>query len=168
MYNGPFEIRPITESDLEEVLEVYRQSEDFLALGPQPKASMEMILHDIETSRCENGIFCGIYESAGRLVGIIDYVPREFNGAAHVAFISLLLISAPLRNKGIGTKILELVENEIKANSQVNEIQTAVQLNNPAALRFWQMNNYRVIGNPEPRPDQTVVLYLRKKLFISD
>ena len=43
-YKDSVEIRPITENDLEEVFEVYRQCEDFLALGPKPKASMAMVL----------------------------------------------------------------------------------------------------------------------------
>jgi ribosomal protein S18 acetylase RimI-like enzyme len=78
------------------------------------------------------------------------------------------MIVAPLRNRGIGTRILGLVEDKIKMTGGVSEIHTAVQLNNPAALRFWQRNNYHVFGNPVLRPDQTLVLYLRKDLSISD
>ena len=165
MSSCAFEVRPITEKDLEEVLEVYRQCEDFLALGPQPRASKAMVLKDIETSRSERGLFYGIFASDGRMVGVVDFIPGSFNGEAHLAFISLLMIVAPLRNRGIGTRALELIENKIRATGQVSEIRTAVQLNNPAALLFWQRNNYRVFGNPELRPDQTVVSYLRKELF---
>ncbi len=168
MGESAFNIKPINTNDLDAVLEIYRQSEDFLALGPQPKASMEMVLQDIETSRNENGLFCGIYASEGSLVGIIDYIPNDFDGVNHIAFISLLMLAARWRNQGIGSKILEIIEGKIRVNNRVSEIQTAVQSNNLAALRFWQKNDYRVIGNPEPRPDRTVVLYLRKKLFISD
>ncbi len=54
-------IRPITDSDLPAVLEVYRQSEDFLALGPDPHASPEMVEKDRELSRQEGGVYCGIF-----------------------------------------------------------------------------------------------------------
>ncbi len=54
-------IRPIVEPDLPAVLEVYRQSEDFLALGPDPHASPEMVAKDRELSRQEGGVFCGIF-----------------------------------------------------------------------------------------------------------
>lgn len=168
MRDDSFEIKPITENDLEDVLEIYRQNEDFLALGPEPEASMAMILRDIESSRHEHGVFCGVYASGGRMVGVVDYVPGNFNGAPHVAFISLLMIVPSLHNLGIGTKILEIVENRIARITGVSEIQTAVQLNNPAAFRFWQHNKYRVFGKPERRPDQTVVSYLRKNLIPSD
>jgi len=168
MCNDSFEIRPITENDKEEVLEVYRQSEDFLALGPEPKASIAMVLLDIEASRYEKGVFCGVYDSGGKMIGVVDFVPGDFEGMAHRGFVSLLMIAAPWRNRGIGKRILELVEDKIKMTGRVSEIHTAVQLNNPAALRFWRRNNYRVFGDPELRPDQTLVSYLRKDILISD
>lgn len=58
------EIRSIRSDELESVLEVYKQCEDFLALGPVPTASKEMVLNDIEISKAENGIFL---ESTPRL-----------------------------------------------------------------------------------------------------
>ena len=54
-------IRPILDSDLPAVLEVYRQSEDFLALGPDPHASLEMVEKDRALSRQQGGVFCGIF-----------------------------------------------------------------------------------------------------------
>jgi ribosomal protein S18 acetylase RimI-like enzyme len=168
MRDNSLEIRPIIEKDLEEVLEVYQQSEDFLALGPEPRASMAMVLQDIEVSRHENGVFCGVYTSDGKMIGVVDFIPADFKGMVHAGFISLLMIVAPLRNQGIGTRILELVEDRIMKIGQVSEIHTAVQLNNPAALRFWRRNNYCAFGDPELRPDQTLVSYLRKDLSISD
>lgn len=168
MRDNSLEIRPIIEKYLEEVIEVYRQSEDFLALGPEPRASMAMVLQDIEVSRHENGVFCGVYTSDGKMIGVVDFIPADFKGMVHAGFISLLMIVAPLRNQGIGTRILELVEDRIMRIGQVSEIHTAVQLNNPAALRFWRRNNYCAFGDPELRPDQTLVSYLRKDLSISD
>ena len=50
-------------------LEVYRRCEDFLALGPEPKASLEMVLADLEISRQEGGCFCGIYGPTGNMLG---------------------------------------------------------------------------------------------------
>ena len=39
--------RPVTHAELDVVLEVYRNSEDFLALGPVATASMPTLLADI-------------------------------------------------------------------------------------------------------------------------
>ena len=61
------EIRPVTQDNLDAVLEVYQHCEDFLALGPVATASMEMVLKDIEISKNEGGTFCGIYTADGKM-----------------------------------------------------------------------------------------------------
>ncbi len=78
---GPrVEIRPVGEDELDAVLGVYRQCEDFLALGPQPHASMEMVLDDVSHSRDEGGLFCGIFDAEGKMIGIVDFVPGMYRG----------------------------------------------------------------------------------------
>jgi len=113
------EIRPVTHADLSAVLDVYRQCEDFLALGPEPAASMEMVLRDIETSQRDGGRFCGILGADGSMVGIVDFVPNGLEGDPHLAFLSLLMIAAPYRNQGIGQAVVALIEDEIERNPQV-------------------------------------------------
>jgi hypothetical protein len=100
------EIRPVGQDDLDAVLEVYRHCEDFLALGPVATASMEMVLKDIETSREEGGIFCGIYTAGGEVTGVVDYIPNNCQGNPQAAFLSLLMIAAPFRNQGIGKAVI--------------------------------------------------------------
>ncbi len=95
-HDNRFHIRPITADELDAVLEVYRQCEDFLALGPVPVASTAMVLQDIEISRREGGIFCGIYDAAnGKMIGVVDYVPHGFEGDPHLAHLSLLMMLRP-------------------------------------------------------------------------
>jgi hypothetical protein len=53
---GDLIVRPIADNDLDSTLEVYRESEDFLALGPIASASMSMVKADIEHSAAERGI----------------------------------------------------------------------------------------------------------------
>ena len=59
------EIHPVAQDELDAVLEVYKQCEDFMALGPVPTASMGMVLKDFELSKAENAVFCGIYTANG-------------------------------------------------------------------------------------------------------
>jgi GNAT superfamily N-acetyltransferase len=155
------EIRTVTQDDNNKILEVYRQCEDFLALGPKPNASLEMVLKDLESSRNEGGVFRGIYAD-GKIVGVISYVPAGFEGKPDVAFLSLLMIAAPYRGYGIGTEIVKRIEKEILMNSQISTILSAVQVNNPDATRFRQKNGYRIVGGPELRPDNTTVFHLCK------
>jgi ribosomal protein S18 acetylase RimI-like enzyme len=160
--DNSFEVRTITQDDLDAVLDVYRQCEDFLALGPERTASMAMVLKDIEISQSEGGVFCGVYAMDGRMIGVVDFVPSNFEGDPHIAFISLLMISPSFRKQGIGTTIVELIENEIRKDAQVTAILSAVQVNNPQALQFWKKNGYRIVGGPELQPDQTTTFRLQK------
>jgi len=160
--NNSFEVRTITQDDLGSVLDVYRQCEDFLALGPEATVSMAMVLKDIEISQREGGVFCGVYAADGRMIGVVDFVPSNFEGDPHIAFLSLLMVAVSFRRQGIGTTIVELIENEIRKDAQVTAILSAVQVNNPQALQFWQKNGYRIVGGPELQPDQTTTFRLQK------
>jgi ribosomal protein S18 acetylase RimI-like enzyme len=157
-----FEVRTITPDDLDAVLDVYRQCEDFLTLGPKPTASMQMVLEDIDISRRAQGVFCGVFAGDGGMIGVVDFVPGNFEGNPHIAFFTLLMIAPNFRNQGIGTTIVELIEKEIKKNAQVTAILSAVQANNPKGLRFWQKNGYRIVGGPQPQPDHTTTFSLQK------
>jgi ribosomal protein S18 acetylase RimI-like enzyme len=157
-----FKIHAIPPGDLDAVLGVYRGCEDFLALGPEGTASMEMVRKDIETSNCGGGIFCGIYTSNGRIIGVVDYVPRNFEGDSQAAFLSLLMIATPHRNRGIGTAAVVTIEREIGKDARVTAIFSGVQVNNHRAVRFWRRNGYRIISGPGLMPDRTIAVRLRK------
>lgn len=105
-YRGSLELRSFTPDDTGAMLDVYRQCQDFLALGPEPEASMAMVLKDIETARQENGIFRGIYTS-GRMIGVVSYVAGDFENIPQNAFILLLMIASSYRGKRIGTRIVQ-------------------------------------------------------------
>jgi len=159
------EIHPIPQDDLDAVLAVYRECEDFLALGPVATASMDMVLKDLEISENEGGIFCGIYTDDQKMIGVIDYVPDHYQGDSRAAFLSLLMIASPFRNEGIGKAVVDAVENEIRKNAQITVIFSGVQVNNPQAIRFWQRNGYRIVSEPILHPDQTTAVDLRKDLL---
>lgn len=158
------EIHPVGEGDVYAILEVYRQCEDFLALGPVATASLEMVLKDLEISRDAGGIFCGIFDAHGEMIGVVDYVPNHWEGDPQAAFLELLMIAAPFRSRGIGTAVVEAVENEIRKDPGITVIHSGVQVNNPQAIRFWQRHGYRIVSGPKLYPDQTTAFDLRKDL----
>lgn len=158
------EIRPITVDDLPGIFQVYQHCEDFLALGPVTTASMEMVLKDLEISRQEGGVFCGIYREDGKMIGVVDYVPDHYQGNANVAYLSLLMIDSSYRSQGIGKAVFDAVEGEIRKNPFVTIFLAGVQTNNPQALQFWQRRGFSIISEPKLMPDQTTVFDLRKEL----
>ncbi len=164
MQTDHFTISPITPGDLDAVLAVYRQCEDFLALGPDPTASMAMVMKDIEISQGEGGIYCGVYTAEGALIGVVDYMPRGFEGNPQRAYLSLLMLAAPFRGQGIGPAVVAAVEAEIHKDAQIQAIFLGAQVNNPQAIQFWQRQGYRIVGGPTLMHDQTTVFELRKDL----
>ena len=120
--DGRFEIRPITPDDFTAVLSVYQACEDFLAMGPEPTASMKMVIDDVDLSRREGGVFCGIYRTETQVIGVVDYVPARADGNSELAFLSLLLIAPPFRQLGIGNAVVEAIESEIRTNLQIKAI----------------------------------------------
>lgn len=161
---GSFTIHPIKRRDLGAVLEVYQRCEDFLSLGPVATASMEMVRKDIELSRSQGGIFCGIFTTEGEMIGVVDFVPKDFEGDPQAAYLALLMIAKPFRSLGFGKAVVDAVEHQIREDPQVTKVLAGVQVNNPDALRFWLRRGYQVTGGPELMPDQTTVYHLRKNL----
>ena len=161
--NKGLEIRPINESEIVMVLEVYRECEDFLKLGPEPKASLMMVKLDIANSRKENGVYCGIFAKKNRMMGIVDFVPKNYSNQIDWAFLSLLMIAKPYRNQGIGTMVVKMVESEIRKDPDIKYIYAGVQVNNELAIRFWRKMGYEIYEVPELLADQSTVYHLKKK-----
>ena len=162
-----FNIRPILqrEPELEQVLGVYRQCEDFLALGPVSQASLEMVRADLELSTQIGGIFCVIEDQeSGKIVGVIDFVVSGYEADPGLAYLSLLMIAASRRGQGLGTRVVEAVEAAICSAAPVRAICAGVQANNPGGIRFWQQRGYQIVSEALPMGDGTVAYQLRKDL----
>ncbi len=158
------EVRPVCEADLPALLEVYRQCEDFLALGPVAQASLEMVRADLQLSASNNGIFCGITNAAGEMLGVLDYVPSNYKGDPAAADLTLLMLAAPFRARGMGEAIFTALEQELRKDSQVKVLQSGVQVNNPRAVRFWQRMGFSIVAGPLQMPDGTTCYDLMKEL----
>jgi len=55
---------------IDDVFQVYQESGDFLALGPHPKTTKDMVRKDLEESLREENWFCGIVVDK-KIIGII-------------------------------------------------------------------------------------------------
>ncbi len=163
--NG-YTIRALNETPDEcaAVLAVYRQCEDFLALGPVAIASPEMVQADFALSRAQGCTFCGIYSPAGDMVGVVDFSTDGFHGDPQTAYLSLLMIGAPQRGRGLGAQVVAAVEAEMRRAGQARSAAAGVQVNNPAAVHFWQRMGFAVVSAPEQQADGTITYRLHKDL----
>ncbi len=150
------------------LLEVYRQCEDFLALGPVAQASAEMVAADLELAAAEGAVFCAIgADASGQMLGVVSYACGGCEGDPTLALLSLLMIAAPYRGLGLGAAVTRLVEGDMARNG-ARAIQAGVQVNNPAAIRFWQRQGYQIVSGPEEMGDGTIVLRLWKAISVPD
>lgn len=159
------QIRLIIDSDLPAVLEVYRQCEDFLALGPVPHASMQMVTADRELSSRQGGEFCGLFAADGTLMGVLDFIRAGWEDDPGCAFLELLMIAAPYRNQGLGEEALRWLEEELaRQRPPISRLRAGVQVNNPGAVRFWQRMGFAIVSGAELHPDGTTCYQLEKDL----
>lgn len=159
-----FSLRLLDDCDLPALLEVYRACEDFLSLGPNPHASTEMVLGDLALSRASGGVFHGICDEAGCLIGVADWIPSGFEGRPETAFIDLVMIAKNHRHGGLGRAVVAEIERRIRLDGRARRIACGVQVNNGAAQRFWWRCGYRSARPPAKMPDHTTALLLCKEL----
>jgi GNAT superfamily N-acetyltransferase len=158
-----FQIIPLSEADLPAILAVYRQCEDFLALGPLATASEEMVRADMGLSRSQGGHFCGISLADGTLAGVLDYIPAGWEGDPDCAFLELLMIGAPYRAHGLGADVFAWLLAQLRA-AGTRRLAAGVQVNNPKAVRFWQRMGLRIVSEPELLLDGTTCVQLAMNL----
>lgn len=157
-----FTIGTVKKNDYPVILKIYEQSRDFLSLGPISNASMEMVLKDIKHSKEEKGKYCGIWDLKGNLMGIVDFVPLLADGES--SFLSLIIISVDYRDKGLGSKVVQALEQYLKTRYSVKRILSAVQTTNRKAICFWKKCGYTVETILEKRRDETVIFKMGKEL----
>jgi len=154
LYNG---------ADKNDVFFVYKSCEDFLALGPEPIASMHMVEEDLRSSVNNNGRFCVISDE-DRVVGIVDYISSGYESRFDSAYISLLMIAKNDRSKGIGGAVVRAIEGTVAENPDIKTIRISVQTNNMQAIAFWTNKGYARIGEAQLQPDTTVVYHFQKNI----
>ncbi|MBI5960640.1 MAG: GNAT family N-acetyltransferase [Chloroflexi bacterium] len=135
-----------------------------MALGPQPKASMVMVEADLRLSADNGGIFCGIYDPGGVMLGVVDVIPSGYEGEAQVAFLELLMIAQPYRSVGLGRDVVNAVEADLIRVHKIHTVRAGVQVNNPRAIQFWQRMGYAVVSGPQLYNDGTTAYQLRKEI----
>ena len=95
------------------------------------------------------------------MIGVVDFIPANFEGNSQHAFLSLAMIAAPYRQRGLGEQIVKWIEAEIKIDGQIRTIFSAVHINNPGALLYWQKIGHQIISDPEAQTDTTVTYRLQ-------
>jgi RimJ/RimL family protein N-acetyltransferase len=120
----------VSETNIDQVFQVYKECEDFLSLGPEPKASLDMVYKDLEYSRESSGIYNLIMDENGCIIGIIDYIPYKYGKNGDYCYISLIMIKSQYRSQGYGKRVLREIEESVHRAYGISQFRASVQINN--------------------------------------
>jgi len=120
-----------------------------------------MVLADIEHSRKANGVFCGVFDATGRQIGVLDFVPEIRPGTASLV---LLMVARSHRNRGYGATIVDGLVAHLRSSYGTETIESGVQVNNPAAIRFWRRMGFVVGTEPRDMGDGTTAHETERKV----
>ena len=120
-----------------------------------------MVLYDIEEARELGGQYC-VIRNKKTVVGVVAYIAKTEHLSA--SYLLLLMMGAPWRNRGYGEVVTHALERFLSEEYGTERVNSAVQVNNTDAIRFYKRFGFRLSNEPRPQPDGTITLEMSKEL----
>lgn len=155
------ELRPVSPTDLPDLVELYRRCEAFLRLATDQPIDAAYVQADLDLSLEEGCAFHTIWVE-GALAGVADWSEGGYRGRPAYGFINFLMIDPQWRGKGLGRAVVAAIEERVWRNPVVHSLGSAVQIDNPEAIAFWAAVGYATIDGPTLQPDGTTTFLLEK------
>ena len=142
-------IKSLSPADADNVLKVYTGSKDFFELQTAEVPSSELIRSDLAQAKKQGREFAGIFSGASNeLIGVISFVPKDFQGQADYAWISLMLIRRSDRRQGLGREAYQAIEQFIFSDPSVRRIGHALLPQFDPSLKFAEALGFERAGGP--------------------
>lgn len=136
-------IKNVSLDSLKDIVECINSDESNLeAIGINKKIDLGFIKERYMESLVNHlEFFCGIYQDF-KMVGIIK--GRVEKKSIHEAWFMTFILKYELRNKGLGTYILDLVEDYLKTMYSIQRFCVVVSEENKGSKNFWLKNGYTI------------------------
>jgi RimJ/RimL family protein N-acetyltransferase len=142
-------VQTLVESNVPDALKVYVGAKDFFDLQTTEELSGEMIRSDMAATEKQGGEFAGIFSRASHeLIGVIAFVPKNFQGQADYAWINLLLIRDIDRRNGFGREAYQAIEAIIFSDPNVKRIGGTLLPQFEPSLKFAEALGFERAGGP--------------------
>jgi RimJ/RimL family protein N-acetyltransferase len=142
-------IKSLSQADADNVLKVYTGSKDFFELQTAEEPSSELIRSEMAATQKQGGEFVGVFDRAtDELIGTIAFVPKNFQGQADYAWISLMLIRGSDRRQGFGREAYQAIEQFIFSDPGVQRIGHALLPQFDPSLKFAEALGFERAGGP--------------------
>lgn len=151
-----FQVRKITEADLEQVLALYQTNPLYFEHFP-PLPSLESLANDLVD--CPPGkslsdkYFLGFWEH-NRLVAILDLI--DGYPTAEIAYIGLFMVDANLSGQGLGSRIMAELLPQLA--TRFKKVRLGYVESNPQSSHFWAKVGFCPTGEVKELAGKTIVI----------
>lgn len=155
-FSTSFQVRKLTEADLEQVLALYQTNPLYFEHFP-PLPSLESLANDLVN--CPPGkslsdkYFLGFWDK-NNLVAILDLIdgyPTE-----DTAYIGLFMVDANLSGQGLGSRIMAELLTQLA--TRFKKIRLGYVENNPQSSYFWSKVGFCPTGEIKEMAGRRIVL----------
>ncbi|NQJ22004.1 GNAT family N-acetyltransferase [Streptococcus suis] len=155
-FSSRFQVRKLTEADLEQVLALYQTKPLYFEDFP-PLPSLESLANDLVD--CPPGkslsdkYFLGFWEH-NRLVAILDLI--DGYPTAEIAYIGLFMVDANLSGQGLGSRIMAELLPQLA--TRFKKVRLGYVESNPQSSHFWAKLGFCPTGEIKEMAGRRIVL----------
>lgn len=155
-FSTRFQVRKLTEADLEQVLVLYQTNPLYFEHFP-PLPGLESLANDLVD--CPPGkslsdkYFLGFWEH-NRLVAILDLI--DGYPTAEIAYIGLFMVDSRLAGQGLGSKIMAELLSQLTIHFK--KVRLGYVESNPQSSYFWSKVGFCPTGEVKELAGKTIVL----------
>ncbi|MCQ8260842.1 GNAT family N-acetyltransferase [Streptococcus suis] len=155
-FSTRFQVRKLTEADLEQVLALYQTNPLYFEHFP-PLPSLESLANDLVD--CPPGkslsdkYFLGFWEH-NRLVAILDLI--DGYPTAEIAYIGLFMVDANLSGQDLGSRIMAELLSQLA--TYFKKVRLGYVESNPQSSYFWSKVGFCPTGEIKEMAGRRIVL----------
>ncbi|HEL2738376.1 TPA: GNAT family N-acetyltransferase [Streptococcus suis] len=155
-FSTSFQVRKLTEADLEQVLALYQTNPLYFEHFP-PLPSLESLANDLVD--CPPGkslsdkYFLGFWEH-NRLVAILDLI--DGYPTAEIAYIGLFMVDANLSGQDLGSRIMAELLSQLA--TYFKKVRLGYVESNPQSSYFWSKVGFCPTGEIKEMAGRRIVL----------
>ncbi|HFI0795454.1 TPA: GNAT family N-acetyltransferase [Streptococcus suis] len=156
LFSSRFQVRKLTEADLEQVLALYQTNPLYFEHFP-PLPSLESLANDLVD--CPPGkslsdkYFLGFWEH-NRLVAILDLI--DGYPTVEIAYIGLFMVDANLSGQGLGSRIMAELLPQLA--TRFKKVRLGYVETNPQSSHFWAKLGFCPTGEIKEMAGRRIVL----------
>ena len=155
-FSKHYQVRKLTEADLEQVLAFYQTNPLYFEHFP-PLPSLEGLANDLV--ECPPGkelsdkYFLGFWDKE-RIVAILDLI--DGYPTAELAYIGLFMVDSRLAGQGLGSKIMAELLSQLATHFR--KVRLGYVENNPQSSHFWSKVGFCPTGEVKELAGKNIVL----------